>query len=128
MRIHHLNCGSMRELDPASGPAELAPAPALNHCLLVESDAGPVLVETGFGAADVQHPEESLGRTFVERTGPVLDLAETARHQVERLGFAAEDVRHVVLTHLDVDHTGGLPDFPHAAVHVHEAEHRSAMA
>jgi glyoxylase-like metal-dependent hydrolase (beta-lactamase superfamily II) len=128
MRVHHLNCGSMRELDPAGGPAELTPAPALNHCLLVETDAGLVLVETGFGSGDVERPQESLGATFVERTAPVLDPAETALRQVQRLGFAATDVRHVVLTHLDVDHTGGLPDFPHAAVHVHEAEHRSAMS
>jgi glyoxylase-like metal-dependent hydrolase (beta-lactamase superfamily II) len=116
----------MRELDP--GRPALAPARALNHCLLVESDAGLVLVEAGFGTADVRDPAGSLGPTFVERTGPVLDVEETALRQVQRLGFAAEDVRHVVLTHLDVDHTGGLPDFPHAAVHVHAAEHRSAMA
>jgi glyoxylase-like metal-dependent hydrolase (beta-lactamase superfamily II) len=126
VRVHHLNCGSMRELDPAGQP--LAPARALNHCLLVESEAGLVLVETGFGTADVREPERSLGPTFVGRTEPVLDVEETALRQVERLGFAAGDVRHIVLTHLDVDHSGGLPDFPGAAVHVHQAEHRSAMA
>lgn len=130
MRVHHLNCGSMREIDPAGGPPwhPLEPARALNHCLLVESDAGLVLVETGFGAGDVDRAEASLGATFLARTQPVLDPAETARHQVERLGFRPEDVRHVVLTHLDLDHSGGLPDFPWATVHVHEAEHRSAMA
>lgn len=129
MRVHHLNCGSMREIDPAGEPAgqPLEPARALNHCLLVESDAGLVLVETGFGAVDVDRPRDSLGATFLDRTQPVLDPAETAHHQVERLGFRPEDVRHVVLTHLDLDHTGGLPDFPWATVHVHEAEHRAAM-
>jgi glyoxylase-like metal-dependent hydrolase (beta-lactamase superfamily II) len=124
VRIHHLNCGSMREIDPGDGALE--PARALNHCLLVESDAGLVLVETGFGLADVQRAEQSLGRTFLDRTAPVLDPEETALRRVERLGFAAADVRHVVLTHLDLDHSGGLPDFPHAFVHVHEDERRSA--
>ena len=38
----------------------------------------------------------------------------------------------VVLTHLDLDHAGGLADFPRAAVHVHAAElaaarHRSLV-
>jgi hypothetical protein len=33
-----------------------------------------------------------------------------------------------VLTHLDLDHSGGLPDFPSARVHPHDAEYRTAMA
>jgi glyoxylase-like metal-dependent hydrolase (beta-lactamase superfamily II) len=37
-------------------------------------------------------------------------------------------VRHILVTHLDVDHTGGLPDFPTAKVHVHAAEHAGAIA
>jgi glyoxylase-like metal-dependent hydrolase (beta-lactamase superfamily II) len=37
-------------------------------------------------------------------------------------GFRREDVRHIVLTHLDFDHAGGLPDFPEARVHVHAKE------
>jgi glyoxylase-like metal-dependent hydrolase (beta-lactamase superfamily II) len=36
-----------------------------------------------------------------------------------------EDVRHVVLTHLDLDHAGGLVDFPKATVHVHAEELRA---
>jgi glyoxylase-like metal-dependent hydrolase (beta-lactamase superfamily II) len=35
-------------------------------------------------------------------------------------------VRHIVLTHLDFDHAGGLEDFPHARVHVMEAERDAA--
>jgi glyoxylase-like metal-dependent hydrolase (beta-lactamase superfamily II) len=31
--------------------------------------------------------------------------------QVERLGYRREDVRHIVLTHLDMDHAGGLRVF-----------------
>jgi glyoxylase-like metal-dependent hydrolase (beta-lactamase superfamily II) len=57
----------------------------------------------------------------------------TSRHmpalaQVEALGFRREDVRHVVLTHLDFDHAGGLPDFPDAKVHVHAKEKDAALA
>jgi glyoxylase-like metal-dependent hydrolase (beta-lactamase superfamily II) len=128
VKIHHLNCGSMRELDPAGqGPG--APARALNHCLLVETDdAGLVLVETGFGTVDVRRPVESLGQTFLDRTAALLLEEQTALAQVRALGYAVEDVRHILLTHLDLDHCGGLPDFPDATVHVHDAEYRVAMA
>jgi glyoxylase-like metal-dependent hydrolase (beta-lactamase superfamily II) len=59
---------------------------------------------------------------------PALDAEETAIRQVERLGYRADDVRNIVLTHLDVDHSGGLPDFPGARVHVMGAEVAAALA
>jgi glyoxylase-like metal-dependent hydrolase (beta-lactamase superfamily II) len=49
---------------------------------------------------------------------PALDLAETALAQVHGLGYAAADVTDIALTHLDLDHAGGLGDFPQARVHV----------
>ncbi len=54
--------------------------------------------------------------------------ADTAARQIEALGFAASDVRHIVLTHLDFDHAGGLEDFPGARVHVLAAEFAAAQA
>ncbi len=36
-------------------------------------------------------------------------------------------MRHIVLTHLDVDHAGGLPDFPDARVHVFAREHETML-
>jgi glyoxylase-like metal-dependent hydrolase (beta-lactamase superfamily II) len=101
----------------------------VSHCLLVETDAhGLVLVDTGIGVADVRDPRR-LGALF----GPAMaiDASQTqmpALPQVEALGFRKEDVRHIVLTHLDFDHAGGLPDFPAAKVHVHAREKDAALA
>jgi glyoxylase-like metal-dependent hydrolase (beta-lactamase superfamily II) len=53
-------------------------------------------------------------------------MEETALSQVKALGYKASDVRHIVLTHLDFDHAGGLEDFPNARVHVMEAEREAA--
>jgi glyoxylase-like metal-dependent hydrolase (beta-lactamase superfamily II) len=33
-----------------------------------------------------------------------------------------------VITHLDLDHAGGMVDFPNARVHLHAREHAAAMA
>ena len=124
MRLHHLNCGSLRTLSPVDVSEK--PERAVCHCLLIETDRdGLVLVETGFGLDDIERPSESLGDDFLAFAEPVLDPEETAIRQVERLGFSPADVRHIVLTHLHGDHSGGLPDFPHATVHLHEAEYRT---
>jgi glyoxylase-like metal-dependent hydrolase (beta-lactamase superfamily II) len=96
------------------------------HCLLIDSGAGPVLVDTGTGSPGVDRPDEWLGRPFVRRVGLRTSHEETALAQVQGLGHAAEDVRHVVLTHLDLDHAGGLIDFPRATVHVYAEELRAA--
>lgn len=127
MRIHHLNTGSMHRIDPTYDG--LRPARAVCHCLLVETGgAGLVLVESGLGLNDVQRPHDTLDAEWVDLAGPVLDAGETAVRQVAALGHDPADVRHVVLTHLDVDHAGGLADFPRATVHVMEEELRAARA
>ncbi|WP_030252562.1 MBL fold metallo-hydrolase [Streptomyces violens] len=127
MKVHHLNCGSMTTIEATyDGPR---PLPVVCHCLLVETDTdGLVLVESGLGTEDVRRPQDTLDPVWRELASPGLDPAEPAVRQVERLGFRAEDVRHIAVTHLDVDHTGGLPDFPAARVHVRAEELTAAAA
>jgi glyoxylase-like metal-dependent hydrolase (beta-lactamase superfamily II) len=48
--------------------------------------------------------------------------------QLERLGVPPESIRHVVQTHLHMDHTGALGHFPDAIVHVHARELEAARA
>ncbi|MBB4929254.1 glyoxylase-like metal-dependent hydrolase (beta-lactamase superfamily II) [Lipingzhangella halophila] len=97
------------------------------HCLLIETNEALVLVDTGLGTHALQDPRQRLGRRFMG-TRPVLDPAETAAAQVRALGFDPADVRHIVLTHLDIDHSSGLADFPDALVHVHGPELRAATS
>jgi glyoxylase-like metal-dependent hydrolase (beta-lactamase superfamily II) len=106
----------------------LGPATIVCHCLLIETDrAGLVLVDTGFGLADVQQPRR-LNTFFRWVSRMRLREADTARRQIEALGFSAADVRHIVLTHLDFDHAGGIADFPGATVHVLDAELAAATS
>ncbi len=130
MRVHHLNCGT---LCPAGGArfvlgegSFFARAQMVCHCLLLETRQGLALVDTGLGMQDLQDPSR-LGRRFLRRNAPRLDPRETAVAQVERLGFKREDVRHLLPTHLDLDHAGGLSDFPGAEVHVFRDEYAAAM-
>lgn len=92
------------------------------HCLAVETDEGIVLVDTGFGIGDVRHPRTRLSAFFLALLSPDFREEMTALRQLERMGFGAGDVRHIVMTHLDFDHAGGLDDFPHATVHMMQQE------
>jgi glyoxylase-like metal-dependent hydrolase (beta-lactamase superfamily II) len=128
MRIHHLNCGTMcpRSARLFNGEGGwLAPAKLICHCLLIEADDGLLLVDTGFGSGDARDPQQ-FGRLF-SLMGAKLEIGETAIRQIEGLGFAAADVRHIIITHLDSDHSGGLPDFPQAEVHVFAPELEAAL-
>lgn len=95
----------------------------VGHVLALETAAGDVvLVDTGIGTLAMAEPRQLLGRSFTMVFRPNRDPARSALRQLEALGRAAADVRHIVLTHLDIDHAGGLRDFPRATVHVHARE------
>lgn len=130
MRVHHINCGTMC---PMGGPLMYGArgGPDLHrlvcHCLAIETDRdGIVLVDTGFGLRDVRDPGHRLSAFFRAANGIRYREEETALRLVERLGFAAADVRHIVLTHLDFDHAGGIEDFPGATVHLYAPELEAA--
>jgi glyoxylase-like metal-dependent hydrolase (beta-lactamase superfamily II) len=129
VKVHHLDCCTMHPLGGrlVSGSGSLFERCTLvAHVVAIESSAGLVLVDSGIGTADVAEPERRLGRAFLASARPELDPERTALRQLERLGYRASDVRHIALTHLDLDHAGGLADFPHAKVHVFRAEHEAA--
>lgn len=129
MKIHHLNCATccpmgghlIDGMTPGIGPAKL-----VCHTLLIESDRGLILIDTGLGLRDVENPKERISGFFRKIMRPILMENETAHFQIKQMGFNPRDVRHIILTNLDFDHAGGIDDFPHAQVHVMEAERRAA--
>ncbi|MBW2460233.1 MAG: MBL fold metallo-hydrolase [Deltaproteobacteria bacterium] len=127
MRVHHLNCGTMcpplQRLLLGTGRL-LSRGRIVCHCLLVETDEGLVLIDTGFGLGDLRSPERLCATRHL--LSPRFEESETAIRQIEALGFTADDVRHIVLTHLDLDHAGGLGDFPRAKVHALRRERDAA--
>lgn len=125
MRVHHLSCGTMC---PPGGflidgrSKGLGSSVLVCHCLLIETKQGLVLVDTGIGLHDVQRPDDRLPARFRKFMRVQPRPEATAARQIEALGFSVHDVRHVVLTHLDFDHAGGLTDFPAATVHLMRKE------
>ena len=83
------------------------------HAVLVETGENLVLIDAGFGP---ELPEALVGRYELQREKSLMDHLQEA-------GYAAEDVTHVILSHLDADHVGWAlepPSFPNATVYVQE--------
>lgn len=79
-------------------PNEKNQIPGDARSLLIESDAGLILVDTGFGDK------------FGPKQRAIMGLEETADRLIRALqtaGFQPEDVDTVILTHLHGDHAGG---------------------
>ena len=77
---------------------DLNQVPADTRCLLIESDAGLILVDTGNGDKFSDKQRGIIG--LDERRGRLIqDMAS--------VGFRPEDVDILLLTHLHLDHAGG---------------------
>ncbi len=126
MRVHHLNCATLRPIGGAllgGAGTPLRRVRIVTHVLLLELHDRLILVDTGLGLGDVDGSRGPRHARFLK----MLLWADLAREepavvQLARLGFDPCDVSDVVLTHLDPDHAGGLADFPRATVHVDEIE------
>lgn len=79
-------------------PNDLNQVPNDIRCMLIESDAGLVLVDTGNGDKLNAKQRQILG--LDERNNRLLG-------EMAKVGYQAEDVDLVLLTHLHGDHAGG---------------------
>jgi glyoxylase-like metal-dependent hydrolase (beta-lactamase superfamily II) len=113
IRVHHINCGTL-----------LVPGypTVVCHCLLLEHAGGLTLVDSGIGLADVRDPAGRLGQPLIDLAGFQFHEVDTAVRRIADLGLNPGNVNHIVLTHGDPDHAGGLADFPQAQVHVSTEE------
>ena len=93
---------------------------------MIEHRDGLVLFDTGQDRASVTDPGYFpggvtgvlYGRLARFEIGP----QETLTAGLDRLGYAAGDVRTAVLSHLHQDHIGGLAELSHADMVVSQAE------
>ncbi|MEO1137259.1 MAG: N-acyl homoserine lactonase family protein [Pseudomonadota bacterium] len=96
------------------------------NVFLIEHEDGLVLFDTGLDPALKTNPNyisQAIGRFLVDRIFR-FDIAPDDKlgKKLENIGFAAEDIRKAVISHLHFDHVGGIADIPQAELLVSERE------
>lgn len=92
---------------------------------LLETSEGFVLIDCGLNLEVLRDPsrvEASYGR-HVYPALPVVLTEHELLPQLSRLGLEPMDIRHVILSHLHIDHTGELRHFTHATISIQRREH-----
>jgi glyoxylase-like metal-dependent hydrolase (beta-lactamase superfamily II) len=112
MKVYHLNCLNI----------ESPFGKGIGHCILIESHGSLTLIDSGIGLIETQNPEKTLGKDLIEQSGFKLTESQTAVRQIEQLGLDPRNVDHIICSHLDPDHIGGLSDFPTAIIHLSKEE------
>ncbi len=126
MRVHVIQSGRLRgnmaflrsdgrNLIRAVIKARIEDFPVFTYIL--EHDDGHIAIDTGLNS------RARLPRFFNRMAPlPISGAEEEIGPQMRKIGLRAEDVRLVLITHLDWDHVGGVGHFPHAEVLVHKPE------
>ncbi len=140
MKIHAISTGSVKItqnwcVGREAGPLRLA-FTLLDRrftewlpifCYVIEHPEGLIVVDTGIPAAANAPIWFPPWMRLVQRAAFFqMTPEEEIGPQLRKRGFAPEEVRWVVMTHLHQDHDGGLHHFPKAEVIVSRAEWEAA--
>ncbi|AZI43422.1 MBL fold metallo-hydrolase [Deinococcus psychrotolerans] len=86
--------------------------------LLLHPVRGAVLFDTGYSFRVPELMRRWPGLLYGLITPVRLQPWQTPLAQLARLGITAQDVRHVIVSHLHADHVGALRDFPAADIYL----------
>ncbi|HEX7293615.1 MAG TPA: N-acyl homoserine lactonase family protein [Solirubrobacterales bacterium] len=104
-------------------PAMTVPVPAF---LIRHPSAGAILIDTGLHPSIATDGHENFGSLATRVGNPALAAGEDVPAQLRNRGLDPGEVPVVVMTHLHIDHTSAISEFPQATFVVSETEWQSA--
>jgi N-acyl homoserine lactone hydrolase len=107
----------------SSKAAETVPVPAF---LIRHPSAGPILVDTGLHPSIASGGSENFGGLANRFGRPSLEPGEDVPSQLRAKGIEARQVPTVVMTHLHLDHSSAISEFPDSTIVVSAAEWQDA--
>ena len=104
-------------------PAATVPVPAF---LLRHPSAGAILVDTGLHPSVATDGRENFGRMGARVGKPDLGAGEDVPAQLRKGGLDPAEIPVVVMTHMHLDHTSAISEFPSSTFVVSETEWNAA--
>jgi glyoxylase-like metal-dependent hydrolase (beta-lactamase superfamily II) len=104
-------------------PAATVPVPAF---LIRHPSAGAILVDTGLHPSIATDAKENFGGLGARIGKPDLDAGEDVPAQLRGRGLDPGEIPVVVMTHLHLDHSSAISEFPKSTFVVSETEWESA--
>lgn len=121
---HFLTLKLLRALLTGKPPVT-APIPAF---LIRHPSAGAVLVDTGLHPSIATGGSENFGKLATRFAKPALEPGEDVPAQLRKRGLDPSEVPVVVMTHMHLDHTSAISEFPKSTFVVSETEWEAATA
>lgn len=106
-------------------PAFSIPIPAF---LIRHPSAGAIVVDTGLHPSIATDGHENLGRLAARVGKPELEAGADLPAQLRERGLDPGEIPVVVMTHMHLDHTSAISEFPHSTFVVSEAEWEAATS
>nr|BAT57264.1 AHL-lactonase [Brevibacillus sp. B37] len=117
-------------LDHSSVNSALTPGKLLNlpvWCYLLETEEGPILVDTGMPESAVNN-EGLFNGTFVEgQILPKMTEEDRIVNILKRVGDEPDDLLYIISSHLHFDHAGGNGAFTNTPIIVQRMEYEAAL-
>ncbi len=107
----------------SGNPAATVPVPAF---LIRHPSAGAILVDTGLHPSVATDGSENFGRMATRFGKPGLKAGEDVPAQLRQRDIDPGEIPIVVMTHMHIDHTSAISEFPNSTFVVSETEWEAA--
>jgi glyoxylase-like metal-dependent hydrolase (beta-lactamase superfamily II) len=107
------------------GTDYVVPVPAF---LIRHPSAGAILVDTGLHPSIATDPKQNFGSLGARFGKPTLESGEDVPSQLRKRGLDPGEIPIVVMTHLHLDHSSAISEFPNSTFVVSEPEWRFAAS
>ena len=94
--------------------------------LIRHPSAGAILVDTGLHPSLATNAEENFGRLPTRLSRPSVEPDGDAPAQLRKRGLDPGEIPIVIMTHLHIDHTSAISEFPNSTFVVSEVEWQEA--
>ncbi len=128
-KLYFFECGTLKSqkhlftLNKDVGKPFEVPVPFF----LIQHNGKNILFDTG-NALEVSQDAQKHWGDVISVYYPVMDEKQYVVNQLQELGIKPEEIDYVILSHLHLDHAGGVGCFPNAKYIVHKKEREWAFS